>query len=187
LAGERGHYELAAGRDGALYLRALENFAQGGILAEQVWDAPDRPEARLWLGRPTGSAMPLVWAHAEYLTLLRSVADGQVFDFIPELAARYQANRKSLCLEFWKPNRHATRLRAGQTLRVQAPAPFHLHWSADEWRSVADTPARTTPLGIWYVDVPTSRDQRAPLRFTFRWEALNRWEGRDYEVALVTG
>jgi glucoamylase len=187
LAGERGHYELAAGRDPTPYLRALENFAEDGMLAEQVWDAPDRPQARMWLGRPTGSAMPLVWAHAEYLTLLRSVADGEVYDFIPELAERYQSPRKPRCVEFWKPNRHAASVRAGGTLRVQAPAAFHLHWSADEWHTIGDTPARTTPLGIWYVDVPTTKQQRSPIRFTLRWAEGDRWEGRDYEVAVVGG
>ena len=41
------------------------------------------------LGEPTGSAMPLMWAHAEYVKLLRSAADGKVFDQIPEVAERY--------------------------------------------------------------------------------------------------
>ncbi len=107
LAGERAHYELAAGRDVTPYIRSLERFADGGMLAEQVWDAPDRPEARLWLGRPTGSAMPLVWAHAEYLTLLRSVADGQVYDYLPHVAERYHSGQRRPTVEFWKPNRHA--------------------------------------------------------------------------------
>jgi glucoamylase len=184
LTGERGHYELAAGRDVRPYIRALERFAQGGMLAEQVWDGPDRPEARLWLGRPTGSAMPLVWAHAEYLTLLRSVADGRVYDFLPEVAERYQSGPKRQPLEFWKPNRHARRVAAGQTLRVQAPTPFFLHWTADEWRTIHDTQARTTRLGISFVDLPTSQGDTAPLRFTFRWPD-GRWEGRDYAVEVV--
>lgn len=75
LTGERGHYELAAGRDPLPYIRAMECFAnEGGLLAEQVWD--DGPRA----GRGTGSATPLVWAHAEYVRLLRSRRDGAVFD-----------------------------------------------------------------------------------------------------------
>ena len=83
------------------------------MLAEQVWDAADRPESRLWLGCPTGSAMPLVWAHAEYLTLLRSVADGQMYDYLPDVAARYQAPGQRDTIEFWKPNRHAARVGYG--------------------------------------------------------------------------
>jgi glucoamylase len=185
LTGERAHYELAAGRDVTPYIRALEAFAQGGVLPEQVWDAPDRPEARMWFGRPTGSAMPLVWAHAEYLTLLRSVADGQVYDFLPEVAARYQSGRKRKSLEIWKPNRHAPRVAAGGTLRVQAPGAFLLHWTADEWRTTTDTQANTLPIGISFVDLPIAKAQRSPIRFTLRWTEDGRWEGRDYAVEVV--
>lgn len=61
LTGERGHYELAAGHDVQPYIRAMEGLASDtGLLPEQSWDEADRPEAELWLGRPTGSAMPLV-------------------------------------------------------------------------------------------------------------------------------
>ena len=42
------------------------------MLPEQVWDEADRPDSSLRLGKPAGSAVPLVWAHAEYLKLLRS-------------------------------------------------------------------------------------------------------------------
>ncbi|KAJ8135882.1 hypothetical protein OY671_010905, partial [Metschnikowia pulcherrima] len=44
-----------------------------GPLPEQVWDEDDNSEYHLYKGRPTGSAMPLAWAHAEYIKLLRSV------------------------------------------------------------------------------------------------------------------
>ena len=47
----------------------------------------------MWLGKPTGSAMPLMWAHAEYVKLLRSAMDGKVYDYIPEVAKRYLGNR----------------------------------------------------------------------------------------------
>jgi glucoamylase len=78
LTGERGHYELAAGHDPAIYIRALELFAsEGGMIPEQIWDAPSLDG--MVFGRPTGAAMPLVWAHAEYLKLLRSAVDGRVF------------------------------------------------------------------------------------------------------------
>src|SRR5579864_3981962 len=74
LTGERGHYELAAGHDVKPFIRAMEGFGSAtGLLPEQVWDEPDRPDIYMYLGRPTGSAMPLMWAHAEYVKLLRSV------------------------------------------------------------------------------------------------------------------
>jgi len=97
LTGERGHYELAAGRNAEGHLRTLERLASpAGLLPEQVWDREDRPDLGMERGRPTGAAMPLVWAHAEYVKLLRSKADGVVFDLIPEVAARYaQRSRRS--------------------------------------------------------------------------------------------
>jgi glucoamylase len=91
LAGERAHYELAAGRRELAneLKRALENFAgEAGLLPEQVWDAEDIPSKRLWRGCPTGSARPLAWAHAEYIKLLRSLRDNRVFDCPPCVVER---------------------------------------------------------------------------------------------------
>jgi len=185
LTGERGHYELAAGRDVRRYIRAMEGFAsRGGMLPEQVWDEPDRPELGLYLGRPAGSAMPLMWAHAEYIKLLRSTADGQVFDLIPIVADRYRAGRGRKDLQVWKPNRQVRQAAPGQVLRVQAPAPFRLRWTVDEWQSFQDTDSRPSGLGIYFVDIPVARGQSAPVRFTFFWTDGQRWEGRDYEVRV---
>ncbi|MEO8053138.1 MAG: glycoside hydrolase family 15 protein, partial [Acidobacteriota bacterium] len=65
LSGERAHYELAAGNDTKALILAMEGFGSPtGLLPEQVWDEKDRPEVHMFLGRPTGSAMPLMWAHA---------------------------------------------------------------------------------------------------------------------------
>ena len=185
LTGERGHHELAAGRDVRHYIRAMECFAsRGGMLPEQVWDEADRPEVGMYLGRPTGSAMPLMWAHAEYIKLLRSAADGQVFDSIPLVAARYLAGRGREDLEVWKTNRQVRQVAPGQVLRILAPAPFRLHWTADGWTSIQDTPSRSPGLGICFVDVPVSKGQRAPIQFTFYWTEGDRWEGRDYIVKV---
>lgn len=186
LTGERGHYELAAGRDPAPFIRAMEGFAsKGGLLPEQAWDEPDRPDVHMYLGRPTGSAMPLMWAHAEYVKLLRSVVDGQVFDLIPEVARRYLGDRDECrLLDVWKFNRQVARVQRGYTLRIQAPARFRLRSSRDDWQTVEDTVASPTALGIHFVDIPITAAQQAPIRFTFFWTAEARWEGRDYAVAV---
>ncbi len=189
LTGERGHYELAAGRDVHPYLRALEGFSSAkgtGLLPEQVWDEPDRPEVHMYLGRPTGSAMPLMWAHAEYIKLLRSTADGRIFDLIPAVVERYRQHRTCMKLEVWKPNRQPRTVRVGMTLRIQTPASFVLRWTRDEWQLVQDTKSTDTTVGIDYVDIPVASDQRAPIRFTFFWPDQERWEGRDYAVNIET-
>jgi len=186
LTGERAHFELAAGRDVKPFIRAIEGFASPtGLLPEQVWDEPDRPESYMFLGKPTGSAMPLMWAHAEYVKLLRSVSDGHVFDLIPDVASRYMGDRKGRKLfEIWKFNRQTRSVKKGFTLRIQAPVAFRLHWSDDEWQSVKDSTSSDPVLGFHLFDIPVSDKQRAPIRFTFFWTVANHWEGRDYVVAV---
>ena len=186
LTGERAHFELAAGRDIKPFIRAIERFASAtGLLPEQVWDEQDKPKSHMFLGRPTGSAMPLMWAHAEYVKLLRSASDGHVFDLIPEVANRYLGDRKACQLfEIWKPNRQVRVVKRGYTLRVQVPASFRLHWTGDEWRTVNDTASAATTFGVEFVDIPITAAQRAPIRFTFFWPESNSWEGRDYLVEV---
>jgi glucoamylase len=165
----------------------MERFATAaGLLPEQVWDAPDRPEARMQLGRPTGAAMPLRWAHAEYIKLLRSVHDGQVFDRIPAVVERYQGIRAHLPIEVWSFRRRVRSVRAGTILRVQARSPFTLHWTTTEWSAVTDTDSRPTALEIDFVDIPVAAGQTAPIRFTFFWRETRRWEGRDFEINVAS-
>jgi glucoamylase len=186
LTGERGHYELSAGRDVRLFSTAMENFATpNGLLAEQVWDKPDNPVARMYLGRPTGAAKPLMWAQAEYIKLLRSIRDQRVFDFIPEVASRYIRRTGCRLLEVWKPNRRVRTVKRGWALRIQAPAEFMLHWSFDEWQTTEDTNASPTALGISFVNLQVPQGQRAPVRFTFFWKRESRWDGRDHEVRVI--
>jgi glucoamylase len=158
------------------------------MLPEQVWDEADRPERFLHLGGPTGAAMPLAWAHAEYIKLIRSAYDGVVFDRIPAVADRYLGvGRTHRRLEIWKPSRQPKLVARGFTLRVQAPEAFLLHWSLDEWVEARETRSSPTALGIEFVDIPVAVAQLAPIRFTFRWLETGRWEGRDYEVATTAG
>lgn len=186
LTGERGHYELAAGRPVQPFIHAMERFASNfGLLPEQVWDEPDRPGQRLFLGKPTGAAMPLNWAHAEYVKLLRSAADGQTFDFIPQVAARYARRGERRPLEIWKPNRQVRSISAGCLLRIQAPNPFQLIWTKNEWQETHNDRSQQTTLGIEFVDISIDCTQQAPVRFTFRWVDRDRWEGRDHSVEVT--
>ena len=185
LTGERGQYELAAGRDVIPYIKAMEGFAScTGLLPEQVWDAPDLPEAYMYLGQATGSAMPLVWAHAEYIKLLRSLKDGKVFDFVPEVGDRYLGEHSSCQpLEIWKFNRQVRQVKASYTLRILATSPFKLRWTKDNWQKYQDRSSHCTTLAIYYVDLPTK--DISEIEFTFFWSECDRWEGCNYHVAVV--
>ena len=116
LAGERAHYELAAGRKdkAASLLEALEDSAGSGAPAAGAGLGWSRhAERELRRGGPSGSAMPLVWAHSEHIKLLRSLNDGAVFDMPPQGVKRYIEDRTVAPLRTWRFNqqdpRHARR------------------------------------------------------------------------------
>jgi glucoamylase len=184
LTGERGHYELAAGRDPRPYLRAIEGFAtEAGLLPEQVWDAPDRPQARMFLGRPTGAAMPLMWAHAEYIKLLRSTSDGHIFDNVPVVAERYSGRRSGRPIENLDvPAARRDRPRQARSCASRRARRFvSTGRPTSGWRT-RDTTSTPTVIGVDFVDIPVAAGQVAPIRFTFYWTAAGRWEGRDFRV-----
>lgn len=185
LTGERGHYELAAGRDPAPYAEAMRRFAnEAGLLPEQVWDEDDRPELHLRRGRATESATPLVWAHAEYVKLLRSISDGVVFDRIPLVARRYAGPRRAT-VEVWKFNRQVATVAAGATLRVIAGDAFSLRWTPDRWAHAFDLPSTTTGLGLAYVDLDVPRTGSTALEFTFQWSGTGQWIDRNFTVRVT--
>jgi glucoamylase len=188
LTGERAHYELAAGRpeEARALAATLSNCGnEGGFLPEQVWDADDLPGHELFRGKPSGSAMPLVWAHAEYIKLCRSLADGRVFDMPPQPVQRYQVQGSVSDLAIWRCNNKCQRIPAGKCLRIELREAALVHWSSDGWQTTVDTASSDTGLGIHVVDLPTARlAVGTQLLFTFHWTASDRWETENYLVTV---
>jgi glucoamylase len=50
---------------------------------------------------------------------------------------------------------------------------------------VNDSDALSTGVEIHFVDLQISREQRAPVRFTFYWLNENHWEGKDFSVEIA--
>jgi glucoamylase len=185
LTGERAHYELAAGHDTAPYISAIEQFSStGGMLPEQIWDAPDFPEAGLQFGGTTGSAMPLVWAHAEYVKLLRSVTDGKVFDRVAAVEERYGKEKPRNLVEVFRLDRKVTTMTAGRRLRILADTHFLLRWTMDGWNTVHNTESRYIGYVGHFLDLATEPSQKGRITFTFQWQADCRWQGENFEVEL---
>ena len=189
LTGERAHYELMAGHDVKPLLRAMERFSSiGGMLPEQVWDYTDMPEKGLYCGRSAGSAQPLVWAHAEYIKLLRSLADGQVFDLIPSVAERYGVPRDQRTfecrMEIFRVNRPITAMTQGGTLRINDPDRFEVIWTTDQWASSHKTESRQVGPPGSYADITVDQEATGSLEFTLHWPATDRWFGRNWEVKI---
>ncbi|MHB8140574.1 MAG: glycoside hydrolase family 15 protein [Vulcanimicrobiaceae bacterium] len=187
LTGERGHYAVACGQDGAPYLRAMLRMAsRGGMIPEQVWDAPVIPECRLYPGRPTGSAMPLVWAHSEFLKLCASLGLGRAFDRSGAVWARYQGQVPSPSIEWWRYGHAQSWMRIGKTLRIETLEPALVHVSFDGWQSIADVRARDLGLGVFVADLATERlPVGTNIDFTLYWLRRESWEGRDFRVEVA--
>jgi glucoamylase len=189
LAGERAHYELAAGRveEATRLLHILEASAgAGNLIPEQVWDTSDIPEEELFLGKPSGSAMPLVWAHAEYVKLLRSLQDGRVFDMPPQTVARYVNAKTESILVTWRFNNKCQNMTVGKILRVELLSKATVHWSTDNWQTVSDTETRDTGLHVHFADLPVDKlPVNSTVVFTFHWSEANTWEGTDFAIRIV--
>jgi len=189
LTGERAHYELAAGRpeEAKRLLAALEASASGGgLLPEQIWDSEDIPRRELFLGRPSGSAMPLVWAHAEHVKLLRSIRDNAIFDMPPQTLNRYVNNKPAPAPIVWQIASKVGGIAAGRVLRLEFSDAARIHWSTDNWKTIFDSDTLATGLGTYICDLPTERLAAENIvRFTIFWPRQNSWEGTDFQVEIV--
>jgi glucoamylase len=185
LTGERAHYELAAGRDPSPYIKALELFAsEGGMLPEQIWDAPSLDGMEI--GRPTGAAMPLVWAHAEYLKLLRSATDGRVFERISVVEQRYTGkDRHHGHPEIFKLRRQIKQVAAGAVLRVVAENRFRLLWTVDQWATTNTRESVHVGYPGAFADIGVPETKSTGLSFTLFWLEEDRWEGRNFDLEII--
>ncbi len=186
LTGERGHYELAAGRDPLPLLETMARMASpGGMLPEQVWDSAPIPERFLEPGRPTAGAMPLVWAHAEFIKLAVSRALGQPLDRPEPLWQRYGGRRPALKRVIWCPHAPAGELPVGAALTVALTEPGVLRWGLDGWRDIEERSTEANPLGLHLVEIDT-RGLKAgqSIDLTYRRQSDGAWVGQDYRIAV---
>jgi glucoamylase len=192
LGGERGHYALAAGQDVTPYITALERFSSiGGMLPEQIWDREDLPSAGMKLGEPAGSAQPLVWAHAEYIKLLRSAVDGKVFDRVAIVEERYAvpAEKRTFknAVDIFQTSRPIDRIEAGLALRIIDPERFKVVYTTDGWATTATLESKRVGYPGSYADLATTAEQTGSIVFTLYWPGLDKWLGRNFEVSVGEG
>ena len=188
LTGERAHYELAAGNGVIHLIEAYEKFATGGqMLPEQVWDEADIPERSMRSGQPAGSAVPLVWAHAEYLKLLRSAVDGKVFDRIDPVYQRYcdveGRKRRRTDLEIYSRRRPIKSMDAGKILRILDDGLFEVVWTDDGWQTTRTANSRTLGSVGCSADIAPATGSRE-VEWTLRWPKRDVWLGYNLKVKI---
>jgi glucoamylase len=187
LAGERAHYELAKGNRAAAetLMHVIEKqTSPGGFIPEQVWDDADIADRELFNGYPSGSAMPLMWAHAEYIKLLRSLRDGRVFDLPPLTFQRYLVDNINAQYVPWRFNLKSRSIPAGYTLRIETLMPATVVWSSDQWATQHEGSTAPTTLGVHFFDMRSEGfGSGTHISFTFRW-SNDSWEGTNFEVVV---
>ncbi len=147
LAGERGHFELAAGNTAAAedLLRVIASqTSECGMVPEQVWDSADIPKHQLYNGHPAGSGMPLAWAHAEYVKLVRSVGDSKTWDMPQQPVQRYQVEQTTSPFEIWTEHAKRSWITPGKSLRMDFNQPTAITWKLGE--SAATTQSTDAPV-----------------------------------------
>ena len=187
LTGERGHYAVAAGEDALPYIEAIMAMSSPlGLIPEQVWDSAPIARYDLKPGKPSGSAMPLVWAHGEFIKLCYSRMLGRPVDRPSATWDRYRGARPVLDYTIWGPNMRPRRMIAGHTLTIALKAGARVHWGVNGWKEVRDVDTRDTGLGVHVADLPVAALAAGEtIQFTFLWAETQAWEGQDYEVHVI--
>lgn len=187
LTGERGHYAIAHGEDGLDYLEAMTRMTgPGGLIPEQVWDTDPIPERNLFPGRPSGSAMPLLWAHAEYLKLLATHAEGRPCELLPGVEARYRGERPRAGHWHWRIHAPFGQMPRQRDLLIELAEPFVLHFGFNNWAEPLQISAVPTHFGLFGAQIAKKQLSDAKsIDFTFFYPGGERWEGRDFHIELI--
>ena len=129
--------------------------------------------------------MPLVWAHSEYLKLVRSLDEGKVFDTPPETVLRYIQEKTESPLIIWRFNHQIKALPSNKTLRIETLATAQLRWSIDKWQTSQEEISRDSGFGVHIIDLARNKlVEGATIRFTFYWPEAEKWEGKDFEIKI---
>lgn len=188
LAGERGHFEVAAGREAqarVLLDAMMRMSSRSGLLPEQVWDTEAIPSQHLYPGRPSGSAMPLVWAHAEFMKLAESLRLGRPMDRPEAVWLRYGGTRPAATRAHWTRRMPVGWIRAGQSLRFIFDEPVMIHWGLDAWRNARDLMTTVGMLGLHVADLPPeSLDGAGRIVFSVLALGTQQWIEHDRQVLI---
>jgi glucoamylase len=156
-----------------------------GLLPEQVWDTTAIPEKQLFPGRPSGSAMPLLWSHAEFLKLLIASADRRPLELLQTVEQHFaDQERRRPVLRHWRTDVPFHTLETGMSILVEDTRCFTLHWGTEDWQQIQTLDSSLGPFDLWSVKIPASV-LRGKTRLDFTRRYSEGWEGIDHSVTIA--
>ena len=187
LTGERGHYDLQLGKDPLPYLEAMSRMTgRWGMIPEQIWDAQPIAARDLQPGRPTGGAMPLAWAHAEFLKLVAARELRRPIELLDDVRDRYSGSSHASETWHWRHETPFDTLPQGRDLIIESGSTFTLHFGFDGWLDIQDRGSEPLALGRHGVRLTAQElARRGKVIFTHYFGDESRWEGVDHEVRLA--
>src|SRR6185312_13823256 len=147
-------------------------------LPEQIWDTTDIPEKDLFFGKHSGSAMPLTWAHAEYIKLCSSIKKKKICDLPIFTQDRYIRQNISSRFIVWRFNLQPKIISFKKVLRIEVLEDAVVHWTDNNWETYKDVNTKNTGLGIYVADIYSYNSKTSNIRFTFFWKEANHWENK---------
>src|SRR5262249_13383047 len=153
---------------------------RGGLIPEQVWDGIAMPGRGLEPGKPSGSAMPLVWAHAEFLKLLVARHHKRPLELLDSVEEHVRRRPKTAGTWHWRKDVPFDALPTGRVLLIDLPTPFVLHLGFDGWQAAEDRKSSPLPFGRHGVRLrPDDLKGHSALHFTIYYLDDGHWEGHD--------
>ncbi len=141
LAGERGHFAAQSHQSTDRYLGSMQAMTgKGMLLPEQVWDAEPIASRFLSPGHPTGSAMPLAWAHAEFIKLATEPIRGCPIEQLDSVRRRYEHPTTRPLAWHWRVETPFTAAPSGSPIMIDHSWPFILELEGESLPSL--------PLGL---------------------------------------
>ena len=175
---------MLRGEDPTPHLEVMRQLTgRCGLMPEQVWD--EAAPARATAGEPTGSAMPLLWSHAEFLKLVYARKQGRPIEQLDVVRERYLGQRPQADVWHWRPDAPFASVPQGRDARIELPFRFRLRFGFDGWQDAADR--ESEPLGFGLYGVLLEADMlsaRSRIDFTYRNQESERWVDVDYGFAI---
>ncbi|WDR06479.1 glycoside hydrolase family 15 protein [Devosia rhodophyticola] len=184
LTGERGHYAVAAGEDARPYLAAMAKMTgPGGLIPEQVWDRDALPDRGLSPGKPSGSAMPLVWAHGEFLKLLACITTKRPTELLDEVESRYGGNIPEAAVWHWREKSPFNSAPRDRDVNIEAAEPFVLHLTRDDWQNKEEIGSSPGAFGMHIVTLTNEQiADTGEMKFTFFYPDRKVWREKDFAI-----